>query len=150
MKKHIISLLVLFLMVSTSFVGVSNQVTDDSFTVQQDSYQYMMDWSVHLTNQPTGEVNRGPVYSNVESGDMESSMLGGPMDSPWPMFGHDVIHTCRSTISTINITGTEIWRKCENRSGTFFGAPLIDNNSIIYFGTTGSDSSLYAFYANGT
>ncbi len=58
MKKHIISILVLFLMVSTSLVGVSNQVTDDLLTVQQDSYQYTMDWSVHLTNQSTGEVTQ--------------------------------------------------------------------------------------------
>ncbi|HUS99731.1 MAG TPA: PQQ-binding-like beta-propeller repeat protein [Candidatus Thermoplasmatota archaeon] len=66
------------------------------------------------------------------------------------MHSHDVLHTGRSSYSTMNITGTEIWRKSEGRSGSFYGTPIIDNNSIIYFGTTGSDSSLYAFYLNGT
>lgn len=148
MKKHLISLLVLFLMVSSSLVGVSNQDTDDSYTVQQDSYQYMTDWSVHLTSQTTSEETT-VFYDNVESV-YEPSPLNGPMDSPWPMFGHDVTHTCRSTISTINITGTEIWRKTEGRSGPILGSPLIDKNNIIYLGTTSSDHSLYAFYPNGT
>lgn len=150
MKKQLVSLQVLFLLISSSLVGVSNQMIDDSFSVQPNSYQYMMDWSVHLTNQSTDEMANGPVYNNVESSAIEPNSLGGPMDSPWSMFGHDVVHTCRSPYSTENNTGVEIWRKGEGRSGSFFGAPIIDNNSIIYFGTTGSDSSLYAFYANGT
>jgi outer membrane protein assembly factor BamB len=149
MKKHLISLMVLFLLVSSSLVGVSNQMTDDSSMVQEDSYQYMMDWSVHLTNETLKEEINGPFYNTVESVS-EPSPLSGPMDSPWSMFGHDVVHTCRSSYSTINITGTEIWRKSEGRSGPFYGSPLIDNNSIIYFGTTSSDHSLYAFYPNGT
>jgi outer membrane protein assembly factor BamB len=149
MKKHLISLMILFMLVSSSLVGVSNQVTDDSSVVQEDSYQYMTDWSVHLTNETLREEINEPFYGNVESVS-EPSLMTGPMDSPWPMFGHDVVHTCRSTISTINITGTEIWRKSEGRTGSFYGTPIIDNNSILYFGTTGSDSSLYAFYPNGT
>jgi outer membrane protein assembly factor BamB len=149
MKKHLISLLVLFLMVSSSLVGVSNQVTDDSSVVQEDSYQYMTDWSVHLTNETLGEGINRPFYSNVESFS-EPSPLSGPMDSPWSMFGHDVVHTCRSPYSTENNTGVEVWRVRSERDGAVWGSTIIDNDEIIYFGTTGSDFSLYAMYPNGT
>jgi len=149
MKKHIISILVLFLMVSTSVMGVSNQVTDDSSKEQEDSYQYMTDWSVHLTNETLREEINGPFYSNVESVS-EPSYLTGPMDSPWSMFGHDVIHSCRSPYSTENNSGVEIWCVRGDGPGSVWGSALLDNNGLIYFGTMGSDSSLYALYPNGT
>ncbi len=74
----------------------------------------------------------------------------GPMDSAWPMFGHDVVHTCRSPYSTENNTGVEIWRVCGDETGAVWGSALIDNDGLIYFGTMGADSSLYALYPNGT
>jgi outer membrane protein assembly factor BamB len=150
MKKHIISLLVLFLMASTSLVGVSNQVTDDSFAVQQDYHQYMMDWSVHRTNQTISEGPSGPYYNSLESSDTKPSPLSGPMDSPWSMFGHDVVHTCRSPYSTENNTGVEIWRVRGDETGSVWGSALIDTNGLMYFGTMGADGSLYALYPNGT
>ncbi len=150
MKKHIISLLVLFLLVSTSLVGVSNQVTDDSFMVQEDSYQYMMDWSVHLTNQTTSEETSGPSFNYVESRSIEPSPLSGPMDSPWSMFSHDAFHTGRSSLSTENNPGVEIWRVKGNYPGEVWSSAVIDNDDIVYFGTIGGDSSLYALYPNGT
>ncbi|HWR26835.1 MAG TPA: PQQ-binding-like beta-propeller repeat protein [Candidatus Thermoplasmatota archaeon] len=116
-------------------------------------WEYLNDWSVH-SDDSNSRIE--PICSIVQSGESVVNRnhqgfepIDGPMNSPWPMFGHDVIHTCRSTISTINITGTEIWRKCENRSGSFWGSPLIDNNNIIYFGAC-ADSALNAFYPNGT
>ena len=149
MKKHLISLLVLFLLVSSSLVGVSNQVTDDSSVVQEDSYQYMTDWSVHLTNETLREEINEPFYGNVESVS-EPSLMTGPMDSPWPMFGHDVVHTCRSQYSTENNTGAEIWRVRGDEWGSVWGSALTDNTGLIYFGTMASDDSLYALYPNGT
>jgi outer membrane protein assembly factor BamB len=149
MKKHLISLLVLFLMVSSSLVGVSNLVIDDSSVVQEDSYQYITDWSVHLTNETLKEEINGPFYNTVESVS-EPSPLSGPMDSPWSMFGHDVVHTCRSPYSTEHNTGVEVWRVRGDSLGSVWGSALTDNNGIIYFGTKGSDSSLYALYPNGT
>jgi len=151
LKKHLISLMVLFLLVSTSLVGVSNQVTDDSFAIQQDSYQYAMDWSVHLTNQTISEDSSKPVYYNqVSNDDVGSNPLGGPMDSPWPMFGHDVVHTGRSSYSTENNSGAELWRVHGEKAGAVWGSAVIDNDGVIYFGTKGSDFSLYALYPNGT
>jgi outer membrane protein assembly factor BamB len=74
----------------------------------------------------------------------------GPMDSPWPMYGHDVVHTGRSSYSTENNPGAEIWRVRGDRAGAVWGSAIMDNDGIIYFGTKGSDSSLYAMYLNGT
>jgi PKD repeat protein len=74
----------------------------------------------------------------------------GPMDSPWPMFGHDAVHTCRSPYSTENNTGVEIWRVRSDKMGSVWGSALTDNNGLIYFGTKASDDSLYALYPNGT
>jgi len=151
MKKHIISILVLFLLVSTSFVGVSNQVTDDSFMVQQDSYQYMIDWSVHLTNQTPSEEASRPYYNYVESGYMEPSPLSGPMDSAWPMQSHDLYHTGRSPYSTANVTGNELWRiPTDNYGSMFMNEALIGNDGTIYFGSSSADAALYSLYPNGT
>jgi large repetitive protein len=63
------------------------------------------------------------------------------------MQSHDVFHTGRSNLRTENVTGTEIWRVTEEIFGLMEGAPIIDDQGIIYFG---ANSHLYAFYANGT
>jgi outer membrane protein assembly factor BamB len=152
MKKHLISVLVLFLMIASSLVGVSNQVTDDSSAVQEESYRYASDWSVHLTDVNIDENNQIVNIDKEYPNDVNIQMCSrdGPMDSPWSMFGHDVVHTCRSSYSTENNTGVEIWRVRGDRSSEVVCSALIDTNGMIYFGTMGSDSSLYALYPNGT
>jgi outer membrane protein assembly factor BamB len=149
MKKHLISLLVLFLMVSSSLVGVSNQVTDDSSVVQEESYQYMTDWSVHLTNETLREEINEPFYSTVESVS-EPSPLSGPMDSAWSMQSHDIRHTGCSQYSTADNPGTEKWRFRTFDWGLVETSAVIDNDGIIYFGTIGGDSTLYALYPDCT
>jgi outer membrane protein assembly factor BamB len=69
----------------------------------------------------------------------------GPMNSSWPMFGHDAKHTGRSPYST---AGNPLELKWAFRTATVIEtSPVIDNNSIIYF----SDwNYLYALYPNGT
>jgi len=69
---------------------------------------------------------------------------GGPMDSPWSMFMHDVRHTGRSPYSTADNPYDEKW--WFKMSGFGGGSPIIDNEGVIY---TGSDE-LYAIYPNGT
>jgi outer membrane protein assembly factor BamB len=67
-----------------------------------------------------------------------------PMDSPWPMFKHDIRHTGRSPYNTSNISGdVKWWFKIDSY---IWGAPVIDNNGDIYFGGT----NLYAIYSNRT
>lgn len=68
-----------------------------------------------------------------------ASTTGGPMSSSWPMQSHDVRHTGYCQYSTINNQGAEIWRVRGDETGAIESSAVIDNNSIIYFGTMGAD-----------
>jgi outer membrane protein assembly factor BamB len=68
----------------------------------------------------------------------------GLMNSVWPMYCHDLRHTGRSPHSTLNATGVVKWKTAT--FGTADGGPTIDNNGIIYIGST----ELNALYPNGT
>jgi outer membrane protein assembly factor BamB len=77
-------------------------------------------------------------------GNTETTSVG-PMDSPWPMFGHDERHTGRSPYSTEDNPFIEKWRL---NTDWVEGGLAIDNDGIIYFGDANRD--LYAVYPNGT
>jgi outer membrane protein assembly factor BamB len=66
------------------------------------------------------------------------------MDSPWPMYCHDTLHTGRSPYSTTDNPGIEIWRF--RTKGWAYGSPIIDGNEIIYIGA----HDFYSVYPNGT
>jgi outer membrane protein assembly factor BamB len=111
---------------------------------------YENDWYVNNKKLVKSDTNQKYAISSVkENTSSKTESFKGIMNFPWPMQSHDIIHTGRSSYSTINITGTEIWRKSEG-CGSFDGSAIIDNNEVIYFGTGGPDSSLYAFHPNGT
>ncbi|HER45252.1 MAG TPA: hypothetical protein ENO12_00370, partial [Thermoplasmatales archaeon] len=138
MKRKCLAIGMLFLFLLVSIVpfiqGESNEVIDE-FIVNEDFYQYMTDWSVHPTDETTSE-ETSRFCGTVESyDDAEMSPLDGPMDSPWPMFGHDVVHTGRSSYSTVNNSGAELWRIRGSYPGVVWSSPVIDQNNIIYFGT---------------
>jgi len=74
----------------------------------------------------------------------------GPMDSAWPMFGHDVHHTGRSPFGAKGI-GVEKW-KLNLSTGSIHSSPAIDKDGTIYIGTspkTGIDN-FYAINPDGT
>jgi outer membrane protein assembly factor BamB len=71
-------------------------------------------------------------------------MSGKSIDSPWPMYCHDVRHTGRSPYSTDDNFGDEKWNI--KLQGLVWGSPIIDNNGIIYIGAW----DFYAIYPNGT
>jgi len=66
------------------------------------------------------------------------------MDSPWPMYCHDVRHTSRSPYNTANTDGIEKWRI--DTDDECSGSPIIDKEGIIYVGA----SDMLAVYPNGT
>jgi len=78
-------------------------------------------------------------FKTIDSGDTLLT-LGGPMDSPWPMYGHDAFHTGRSIYTTKNNTGQELWRLESGRS-----PPVIADDGTIYVGPP-----LNAIFPNGT
>ena len=70
---------------------------------------------------------------------------GGPMDSPWPMYSHDVRHTGLSPYSTADNPLTEKWR-FPLSDDNFYGGFIVDNNGTIY----GASYYLYGINSNGT
>ena len=154
MKKHIISLLVLFLMVSTSMVGVSNQERDD--TSQRESFDSYLPHSYLARYNPTeyswndSEIvlyHTQTATPSITGAQYENGMLtldGGLMNSSWPMYCHDTHHTGRSPYSTVNATGVVKWGI--STDGPAYGGPTIDSNGTIYIGSY----DLNAIYPNGT
>ncbi len=66
------------------------------------------------------------------------------IDSPWPMYCHDVHHTSRSPYSTVNTDGVEKWKIDTHWQCS--GSPIIDKEGIIYVGAF----YMFAVYPNGT
>jgi len=149
-------------MVSTSFVGVGNQVEELMVDNEQDELLdnlafYCYDdsgfGSAKYEQLKEELLEEYPYQTDVV--EMESQSIvsnptpvvgSPPMDSPWSMQCHDSRHTSRSPYGTENITNLEKWRfwweawvEC---------GPVIDNNGIIYFTTTHSD--VHAIYPNGS
>ena len=118
--------------------------------------QYRNDWHVQIQDSFSNANERDcsvSVNENTSCSIPIKSIVrstGGPMDSAWPMQSHDVHHTGLSPYSTANNSGVEIWHVHGESAGGVESSAVIDKNSIIYFGTKGSDSSLYALYPNGT
>ncbi|MCK4364511.1 MAG: PQQ-binding-like beta-propeller repeat protein [Thermoplasmatales archaeon] len=75
--------------------------------------------------------------------DQPTQPLDGPMDSPWPMHGHDTRHTGRSPHSTVD-TWDETWRFVTK--GWALSSPAIGSEGTIYIGSW----KFYAVYPNGT
>jgi len=69
----------------------------------------------------------------------------GPMDSPWPMYNHDVRHTGLSPYSTADNPLTEKWR-FPLSTDCFYAGFILDANGVIY----GGSHNIYAIYPNGT
>jgi len=70
---------------------------------------------------------------------------GGPMDSPWPMYSHDVRHTGLSPYSTADNPLTEKWRFPLSYDN-FYAGFILDGNGTIY----GASYYIYGIYPNGT
>jgi outer membrane protein assembly factor BamB len=122
---------------------------------EKQNLQYMNDWHVQLDSITTANERDSSVSRNENSScDIPIKPIvcstGGPMDSAWPMQSHDAHHTGLSPYSTANNSGVEIWQVHGESAGGVESSAVIDKNSIIYFGTKGSDSSLYALHPNGT
>jgi outer membrane protein assembly factor BamB len=80
----------------------------------------------------------------IDNSSKPQSMDGPPMDSPWPMYCHDVRHTGRSLHSTNDNPYDVKWMF--DIYGPVWGGPVIDEEGIIYIGS----DSVYAIYPNGT
>jgi len=74
-----------------------------------------------------------------------SNNSNGLMDSPWPMYCHDVRHTGQSPYSTQNTSNIELWRWLWD--GEIYGSPALDQNGAIHFG---APRYYFTIFPNGT
>jgi len=81
----------------------------------------------------------------IEYKESISPLQGPPLDSPWPMYCHDVRHTGRSSYSTVDTINEEKWQYPLG-GVSYHCAPAIDADDVIYVGR----EELYAIYPNGT
>ncbi len=153
--KHIIPLLVVLLLLSSGFVGVSNtaeEVTVDEELMDNLAFYYYDEYDSSKSEYYKEYFQR----NNLEIADLEeitipvespqTSISSGPMDSPWPMKCHDLRHTSRSPYSTSDVSDLEKWRyTC--KAGVD-GSPIIGNDDTIYFGD--KFWFINALYPNGT
>ena len=94
--------------------------------------------------QPFDEVES---TNNIESFFIKQGTSdGGLMDSAWPMKCHDNCHTGRSSYSTADNNGAELWKFYT--PGWIEGGVVVDDDGIIYFGSF--DNYLYALFPNVT
>jgi len=89
-------------------------------------------------------------YSNSDTSSTDinvgisSIITDSLMDSPWPMYCHDIRHTSRSPYNTADNPNEEKWQyPTADRAE---GSPVIGDDGTIYIGST----ALYAIYPNGT
>jgi outer membrane protein assembly factor BamB len=150
MKKHLISLLVLFLMVSSSLVGVSNQVTDDLSEVLSDGGLQDSAWP--MFQHDTRHTGRSQ-YAPGQNGNLPIIKWMFQMDAgiSSPVIDVDGIiyigaEDFHKSIYSIYPNGTERW--CFDVGFYVDSTPAIGSDGIIYIGS--NTGSLYAFYSNGT
>jgi outer membrane protein assembly factor BamB len=166
MKKHLISLLVLFLLVSSSFVGVLNRIpvqamnqTDMSPDSQEQylssielflkrkayPYEYKaLEYQKYFTQgQGDSDVFE---HTDVSSSFPSSVGLSGPMNSSWPMKSFNAQRIGRTLSSTADNPGLEKWR-FQICSQIDSGAAISDDGTVI-FGSL--DWYIYAVNPNGT
>ncbi len=92
--------------------------------------------------------NEVDVISDLEIADaveLETIMISGPIDSPWPMYCHDNNNTGRSPYNTSNNPMKVKWTY-EMYGHDYHCSPVIDDEGIIYV----ARHELFSLYPNGT
>jgi outer membrane protein assembly factor BamB len=155
-----LSIMIVFVIVSSPCVNsfVFEKIKKNTDTQQRLVIpEYVTSWYVVKSNSIRDIETYYPDFKQDLSRTKKSNYVvqiesnkDGLMDSAWPMFGHDLNHTCRSIFSTENNSGIEIWRVRGVEEGAVWGSAIVDKDKIIYFGTKASDGALYALYPNGS
>jgi outer membrane protein assembly factor BamB len=100
---------------------------------------------------PEGYPNVSSVLESIEPTEyadgnqpIQSMSDDGEGDSPWPMQGHDAMHSGRGIDSTERNFGQDLWMYPSQ--GNLYGSPVIDSQGTIYI----CAFNLYALNSNGT
>ncbi len=165
MMKHFLSIIIIILITLLSSIS-SNSTQMYSAPEKSDDTQnpsqvdYIRDWTVQIPNQNNENQNNenikpNPFFATEEP--IGNIGIERPKDvtsttdgHAWPTLSHDIQHTGRSPYPTTANPGAELWRIRGGYPGVVWSSPVVDQNNIIYFGTIGGDSALYALYQNGS
>jgi len=142
----VVGITILFLGVVVSPMTLGYDVDTSEEQPDTDRYLYPEYYDCYSVDEIDGYVEYQDTDVSIDYKPVESTKpldAGPPMDSPWPMYCHDVRHTGRSPYSTLD-TWDEIWNF--ETYGWAEGGPAIDEDGTIYIGAY----SLYAVYPNGT
>jgi outer membrane protein assembly factor BamB len=156
MKKHLISITVLFLVLSISFVGVSDQKkqsTVDTDILETSAESCLLNSSWPMKCHDTYHTSQSPYNTRNTSTEKWRFYFSGGMDDS-PTIDKDGTIYCKGAFDyldrylyAINPDGTEKWKY--KTGGLILGSsPAIAEDGTIYFGAW--DRYLYALYNNGT
>ena len=150
MKKHLISLLVLFLFLSTSIVGISTQ--NEKMAVEKSSSisdGRLMNSSWPMLCHDTRHTGRSPYNTENNRGGLKwtfTTELFGILASPTiSSDGTIYIGGGYNYLYAIYPNGTEKWKY--QTGFTIYSAPAIGEDGAIYFGS--SDGNFYALNSDG-
>ena len=156
MKKYVVvGIIFLFIVTSLTPMVIGNTInrkvedeySENIFYANYDEYE-----NIEFENYR--EISKGKIIENSKSYEIPISKrpkqilpLDGPMDSPWPMFCHDMQRIGRSPYAPVGNVAIEKWKFWMD--GMTISSPAIDENGTIYTGSS-SDQFLFALYSNGT
>jgi len=163
-NKKLIILLFIILLFSSFFNPVSLGQRDEMF--KNNVYNQYFNYDIYHPSEKTMyeddinndyKINQVDRVDKVETGELNENYIGlinsrngPPMDSPWPMYCHDIRHTGRSPYSTAD---NSFYNKWWFKSYDYIeGSGAIDNDGVIYFGFQEENYDFYliAIYPNGT
>jgi outer membrane protein assembly factor BamB len=161
MKHKKLIILVFFILLFCTLInsislGQNNEVlisSEKNYGVNYDAYNsyeiYQFENEFNYGNIKSINDNNGLIYINKNPFRIIQSLNGPPIDSPWPMYCHDVRHTGRSPYSTAD---NSFYNKWWYKSYDYIeGSGAIDKEGVIYFGCVEDrDRFLFAVYPNGT
>ena len=159
-KKIFLIVSIIFLLVLSSIIPVtvgfnvkrSNEdFSDENYNFNRQLYTknldcYNADELPNLTRQPydnISEEHNRCIESTISPSEEPILSSDGPMDSPWPMYCHDIRHTGRSPYSTADNPGTEKWRFDPDhsvRGGPAIEIPHQKGHGIVKVGKSELDS----------
>jgi outer membrane protein assembly factor BamB len=151
MKKQLISLLVLFLLVSSSLVGVSTRMTANTDKSETNISSMNSPWPTYCHD--SKHTGRSPYNTkdNPMIDEWQISLDGYPSHCAPVLDSNGTIYVGRNHFYAIYPNGTLKWEV--DYGGPIEGCPAIDEQrGVLYYGTEwDSPNYLYALYlSNGT
>jgi outer membrane protein assembly factor BamB len=146
-KGLAVGLILLFIVsiVAPMVIGYKTNPTEKYNKYDFDSYHIseIYNHEKQIRSNPVPDTVTSDISVSYKETASPSNVMS-PMDSPWPMYCHDVRHTGRSPYSTSNNFGNEKWYFPMVQGAS--GSPVIDKDGTVYIG----GHEFYAINSDGT